>query len=66
MNNAEHLVENAIIAYNKFADGKMDFKDARKLFDEDEKNIDLASHCDISLLTAWNIGMYVVDYWIKE
>lgn len=66
MNRVEHLVENALTLYDKVLRGQKDYSEAADEFITNEINIDLAADCELSLSQAWNIAMYVGDWWLKE
>ena len=66
MTNAEHLIENAMMAFKRdFERGIKDEK-YRKSFFSNEMNIDMATEIGISLEDVWGMAQYVWMDWLRD
>ena len=66
MTNAEHLIENAMMAFKRDFERKENDGKYRKSFFSSEMNIDMAKENGINLEDVWDMAQYVWTDWIRD
>lgn len=66
MTNAEHLIENAMMAFKRDFERKENDDKYRKSFFSSEMNIDMAKENGISLDDVWYMAQYVWMDWLRD
>ena len=66
MTNAEHLIENAMMAFKRDFERDINDEKYRKSFFSNEMNIDMATEIGISLEDVWYMAQYVWMDWLKD
>ena len=66
MTNAEHLIENAMMAFKRDFERKENDGKYRKSFFSSEMNIDMAKENGINLDDVWDMAQYVWMDWLRD
>ena len=66
MTNAEHLIENAMMAFKRDFERKENDDKYRKSFFSSEMNIDMAKENGINLEDVWDMAQYVWMDWLRD
>ena len=66
MTNAEHLIENAMMAFKRDFERKGNDDKYRKSFFSSEMNIDMAKENGINLEDVWDMAQYVWMDWLRD
>ena len=64
MTNAEHLIENAMMAFKR--DYVSKGEKYRKIFFSSEMNVDMAKEIGINLEDIWDMAQYVWMDWLRD